>query len=301
MRLSPVSFSFGSLALLGLVALLSGPGCVDSSSNSGAGGTTSETGGTTSASGGSTATTSAGGTTASTAGGSGSGAAPQACLPVREVISDFTYTVGGSTSTSDGAFGDYTTYYSGGTFVYPASATALTQDVTQSNWHIKGSATDYAGFGLYNGGGCSKIDASAYKGISFVVSGTIASGVAATENTLTLTVGTAADDITSAWLNANKAAGTADVYTFGGCTPASSNRYDGTCAAPQKAGLPVTTTPTKVTVLWTELLGGKPQASVNPAEITFITWVLPNPTGVGTTSVVPYPVDVVIDDIQFVP
>jgi hypothetical protein len=199
------------------------------------------------------------------------------------------------------SFGDYATTYSGGTFIYPEGVTALSSDITQSNWHIVGNVTDYAGFVLYNGGGCTKIDASAYKGIPFVISGAIATGQTVTANTLTLSVGTAANDITAVWLNANKASGAANVSNFGRCTPASAtNKYDGTCAQPQKAGIPVTTIPTTVTVLWADLASGKPEAFVNPAELVYINWVLPSPVGAGTTSVTPYPVDIVIDDVVFV-
>jgi hypothetical protein len=248
-------------------------------------------------------TASGGSTTTSVGGAGGTPGGAVACLPPTvALITDFTYTAGGSSSTSQAGFGDYTTTYSGGTFIYPESASALASNVTQSNWHITGNVTDYAGFGFYNANGCTKIDASAYKGISFVISGTVSTGVAATANTVTLSVGTAADDITAAWLNANLAAGATPVANFGRCTPTSAtNKYDGTCGGPQKTGIPVTTTPTTVTVLWAELTGGKPDASVTPSELVSISWVLPNPTGVGTTSVVPYPVDIVVDDIQFVP
>jgi len=298
MKQSHVSLSFGPVAFVVLAALLSAPGCVSSSDSGGAGGTTGTgVGG---------ASTSAGGNASggsSAAGGTTAAAGAFACLPpLSAAITDFTYTVGGASGTTSSAgFGDYTTTYSGGTFLYPESAAALASDVSQNNWHIKGTVADYAGFGLFNGGGCTKIDASKYKGISFVVSGSISTGVATSANTLTLSVGTAGDDITSAWTNSNKAAGVADVYGFGRCTPASpTNKYDGTCAQPQKTLIPVTASPTTVSVLWADLTGGKPEASVTPSELVYISWVFPNPTGVGTASVTPYPVDIVIDDLSFI-
>ena len=119
-------------------------------------------------------------------------------------------------------------------------------------------------------------------------------------SSVTLQVGTAGDDVASSWLNAHKANATdADkAPNFGRCMPAS-GQYDGTCGAPGKV-IPISATPTVVKVLWAELVGGKPEATVNPSELTFISWILPNPPGVGTAPV-PYMADVTIDDLQFIP
>jgi hypothetical protein len=63
----------------------------------------------------------------------------------------------------------------------------------------------------------------------------------------------------------------------------------------------VTAEPTTVTVLWSQLTGGLPAASVDPSEITGISWSFPAPPGAGDpVSAMPYPVDIVIDDISFV-
>ena len=59
----------------------------------------------------------------------------------------------------------------------------------------------------------------------------------------------------------------------------------------------MTSTPTAVSVLWSDISGGSPEASVaTPAEITSISWTLPWSSGGAT-----YPVDLVIDDLSFIP
>jgi hypothetical protein len=61
--------------------------------------------------------------------------------------------------------------------------------------------------------------------------------------------------------------------------------------------IPVTATPTTVTVLWADLTGGKPSPSVTPKELTGMSFYF---TWNGTGSVA-YPVDITIDDLSFVP
>jgi hypothetical protein len=61
--------------------------------------------------------------------------------------------------------------------------------------------------------------------------------------------------------------------------------------------IPVSDTPTVVNILWGDFTAGSPDVSVaTPAEITFISWTLAWTAG-GT----PYPVDLVIDDLSFIP
>jgi hypothetical protein len=207
------------------------------------------------------------------------------------VLLDFAAGMGGASSTTDSTFGDFTTTFSGGTFLYPD---ALTSDVTGENWHISGELNDYGGFALYFAD-CTKVDASAYKGIKFTISGNTDG------RPVTLNVGTAANTITSAWLQANKAASDPDVEpNFGRCTPAE-NRYDGTCSDATYQ-VTVTETATTVEIPWADLTGAKAggQAiAIDPSEITFIGWNFEAPAGAGTATVTAYPVDVVIDDIGF--
>jgi len=246
----------------------------------GAGGVATATGG----------ATASGGTVATSAATTSTGAI--ACFPLTSaLITDFTYSAATvpATSTSEVTFGDFTTTFSGGTTSWPSAT--LTSDVTASNWHLSGQIADYTGFGLYlnaKGGACSLVDASGYSGISFKISG----DALPTGRTLTMQVGTAADQISSAWL---VAAGDTNVTpNFGRCTPASANRYDGSCGTPSVA-IPITSTPTVVTVKWADLVGGKPATTVNPAEITSISWFF----AWGGATDTAYPVNITIDDLAF--
>ncbi len=199
------------------------------------------------------------------------------------LLLDFALGMGGGSATP--SFGDFDAKFSGTTYSYPV---ALTSDVSGENWHISGDVADYSGFGLAFAD-CYKVDASAFKGIKLTISGDTGG------KPITLNVGTAADQITSAWMQAN---GDPDAApNFGRCTPAD-NQYDGTCGSPTYQ-ITVSGTPTTVQIPWAELTGGSPDDSVDPSEITFIAWNFTPPDGVGTASVVSYPVDVVVDDIGF--
>jgi hypothetical protein len=287
--------SLNALLLVYASALCGTLGCVSNEKDA----ATAGTGGSSSSTGGSSTGGSGGGTGGTSANGAFACPAPSA------VVTDFTFVEGGKTDTV--SFGDYTTTFSGGTYVYPSMGSyPLTSDVTESNWHVTGTVGDYSGLGLFlsgvnpatgQPGTCTKFDASAFKGIQFLISGSIPMG-----NTVALTVGTAGDSVASAWLNSHKAAATDPDKdpNFGRCMPVGASEYDGTCNAPSKS-VPVTATPTVVKVLWAELTGGKPEATVNPTEITVISWVLPPPAGAGTTAPTTYVADLTIDDLQFIP
>jgi hypothetical protein len=274
-----------SSALVTGAVLLAYVGCVSSTDNNPVNNGTGATAGTPGAGGG----TATGGSSAAGVSTSGAVACPK---PTQAMINDFTYAVpdGGAADAAvpDITFGDFTTTLSGGTFVYPTAAIAT--DMSGSNWHISGTVGDYSGMGLYFNN-CALIDASAYRGISFTISGSIASPTA---NTLTMGVSIAADTIANSWYATYPEAGTS-TPSFGTCIPASSNKYDGTCGDPQKA-FTITSTPTTVTILWADLVGGKPVASVNPAQITGVYWFFPW-TGAGAAS---YAVDITIDNLSFV-
>jgi hypothetical protein len=195
----------------------------------------------------------------------------------------------------DAMFGDFFSTLSGGTFRYPSGGPyPVASDVTMDNWRVSGSIGDYSGFGIYITG-CNVINALAYDGISFTVRGNVAMG-----NTLTFSVGTSSNDITHVWLNANVPANVTMPIepNSGRCIP-TMGQYDGSCAAPTVT-VPVTANEETITVLWSQLVGGSPQPSVNPAEITSIGWIFPNPVGAGTATPTPYEADVVIDNLSFV-
>ena len=206
--------------------------------------------------------------------------------PTTPLITDFTYAPpdGGTTNTNEVHFGSWGGL-TGGEYVYPA---AITSDVSQSNWHISGTVGDYSGFGLYFDN-CNRLDVSMYKGLSFNISGSMGS------NQLTLSVGTLNDTSAAGWINTH-GGNTTDP---GRCVPTSgTGQYsEEGCSSPTKT-IAVTDTPTMVTVLWTDFTGGSPEANVaTPGDITHISWTLPWSGSGGTT----YPVDIVIDDLSFIP
>jgi hypothetical protein len=205
-------------------------------------------------------------------------------LPAAPLITDFTYAPldGGTTDATGVHFGSYGSL-SGGEYVYPA---AITSDVSLSQWHISGTVGTYSGFGLYFDG-CNRVDASKYKGISFKISGSMGG------NQLTLGVSTLNDALAAGWINTHGGNSTDP----GRCIPISgSGQYsEQGCSTPTKT-IAVTSTETVVNVLWSDFTGGAPEASVvTPAEITSISWTLPWSGGT------PYPVDIVIDDLSFIP
>jgi len=285
-----------------LSAMAMAPACVSSGSgDGGTGGTPSATGGTTSsttpASGGSTSApgSTAGGTTATATGAVGA----VACLPVTlALITDFTYTAtaadGTASPTDQVTFGDFTTSFSGGTTFYPNGP--IKSDVTGNNWHITGQVADYSGLGMYwseptTSSGCTKIDASAYKGIQFSIKGTLPA-----TRTFNIEILTAANQISSDWMNANvtKDPLAPTAPNFGRCKPAAS-QYDGSCSGFKKA-FAVTADATTVKFLWADMTGGKPATTINPAEIVGIYWYF---TWGGATDTA-YDVDLTMDDLTFV-
>lgn len=206
--------------------------------------------------------------------------------PASDFVIDFTYDASTATSDADGTFGDYTTTFSGGTFIY---GDGLTSDVTGSDWHLSGSVADYSGFALFFSvptGGCTLVDASAFSGIELTISGDTGG------TPIQINVGTAGNTISTAWFVAN---GGDDTPTHGRCEPAAS-QYDGTCSSGM-ASIDVTDTPTTVQIAWDDLTGEAPAGSFDPSEITFIGW---NFAWAGDAGV-PYDVDVTIDDITFIP
>lgn len=255
-----------------------------------------------------------GGTTGSgTAGAGGNTYATSAGVPclapqASGLITDFTYAPGDAAApTMDQVhFGDDATNLSGGEFIYPnassTSAYVLVSDVTGSNWHIHGTVGDYSGFGFYLEApiagvttACTHVDASAFKGISFTISGTVQG------SSLTFEVDTLKDTIAPSWLNAH--AGTALATDPGECVPGptvTSQYNQSDCTEPTKA-ITVGATAATVTVLWSDFTTGKPEAAVVPSDIVGIRWVLPTPAGVTTASVVTYPLDITVDNITFIP
>jgi hypothetical protein len=235
------------------------------------------------------ATTGTGGSTA-VAGSTGTAATDgTACLPIAAaLITDFTYAPSdaGTTATDKVRFGAAGAL-EGGTSVWTNATTPLTSDVTQNNWHISGTIANYSGFNLYLDN-CNHLDASAYKGISFKISGSLGGG------SLVMGVGTLNDAIAASWL-IGKGDTSAKPTDAGRCLPTSgTTKYDQTtCADPIKT-IPVTTAPATVSVAWADFTGGKPVSYVEPKDIISIYWYFVWASGSS------YPVDIVIDDLTFI-
>ena len=297
-----------SLAVLfvggGLVA------CTTQAANpTGTGGTGTGTGGSGTGTGG-TGTGTGGATTGTGGAGGGYASSPGvACLPpaTSGLITDFTYMPGDAAApvTTQVSFGDNSTTLTGGEFIYPDPASTptplwpLTSNVTGSNWHITGPVGDYSGFGFYfqsGSAGCNVVNATGFKGISFTISGTVMGG------SLTFEVDTLNDTIKPAWLSAH--GGTPGATDPGACDPggtATTTQYSQTACVEPTTTITVGSTPTTVTVLWSQFTNGKTNPSPDPAAITGIRWVLPTPGSPGTAAAVTYPLDITVDNIAFVP
>jgi hypothetical protein len=207
-------------------------------------------------------------------------------LPANPLITDFTPAAGATPDTTQVHFGDSTTL-GGGEFVYPA---ALKSDVTQGNWHLTGTIGDYSGFGFF-WDNCTRVDASAYKGISFKISGSVQG------NQITMGIGTVGNAITAEWLIAHgDTAVKADAP--GRCVPpaTAANKYAQTTCHDAEKTIDVSATATTVNVLWGDFSKGAPTATVDPKNIVTVYWFLPW-TGTGPT----YEADLTIDDISFIP
>jgi hypothetical protein len=261
-----------------------GAGGTTTSSSGGGGGTTTASGGSTGGSGSTTTPSGGSGGSSSTSTASTDG---KLCPTPQALITDFTYTPGSGTTQVH--FGNSTTL-GGGEYVYGGLTDApLVSDMSNSNWHITGSVGDYSGFGLYFDN-CSRIDASAFKGISFKISSTVIS------DGITFGVDTLDNTITADWINVHGGNSTGP----GRCTPpadSSLNQYSQSTCANATASIPVTATPTVQQVLWSDFTGGKPNANIEkPGEIIGIHWNF-TWNGAGT----PYEVDLTLDELSFIP
>jgi hypothetical protein len=192
-------------------------------------------------------------------------------------------------------FGDFTAELSGGTFVYPeagllgsVASRGLVSDVVDGDWHISGSVVEQSGFGLFFD--CQSFDASRFVGLAFRIAGNVGSA-----DTVTLLVGTAGNDVSSAWRVAN---GGTSAPSLGRCTPARSE-YDGTCNE-ARIDVSVTANAREVVVPFSALNDGSPERGVNPSELTSISWALPAPSLDAFANVEPYAVDLRLDDIRFI-
>jgi len=201
-------------------------------------------------------------------------------LPTQSLITDFTPT-GSSAGSFRFHFGD-STGFSGDVVVI---GKGIESDTTDNSLRIKGTVDGFYWFGV-EFSACDRLDASKYKGFSFKISGSVGES-----NFVTFEVDSLKDTIAASWLNAH-----GDYAREG-----ASSRYDqSSCVVPTKS-IAVTANPTVQRVLWSDFQNGKPEKLVTPSDILFFRWYFPIPEGIGTGSVKPYDVDIVFDDLMFIP
>lgn len=271
------------------------------------------------ATGGSSVGTSAGGAAGGTAGTSTSAAGGSAVVdcnppatiyctpgtvPPDALISGFSIAAGATTPV---VFGTWGQSIFGGTYVYPTtvpacgtgtvSAYPLTQTVADGNWNIQGTVDAYSGLGLWwecntataapptYADACT-IDASAYGGISFVISGSIGP----------VSTGTGSVGLAMAVSTPSTAALKLD--------SAGNPKNCGTCTATtcgSSVAVPVTATATAVEFTWDQL------GVTTPYAIAGISFSFTDPfslnSGYATTpyTATQYPVDITISTFQFTP
>ena len=244
----------------------------DSGTTTTTGGTTSHAGtGGTSSTAGTTGTTGGTSSTAGTTGTAGSAGAsstgPFACTAPAAATCNSWTTFAQSTTNSFGSgmfVGGITTF-----------GTTLMRDTSTDNIHVTGMVDGYGyGFGLYFQ---TCVDLHAYTGVSFKLKGT-----AGTTPMLTFQVQTNPD---YPWMPR-------PMDMKGGCTAMDITNPFGECVAPNKS-IPVTATEATVSVLFTDLMGGKPTATADATQVLGIQWGFPW-TGMATGN---YAFDVTVSDL----
>jgi hypothetical protein len=225
-------------------------------------------------------------------------------VPPAALISDFSIA---ASATTPAVFGTWGQSIFGGSYAYPGtvpacetgavSAYPLTQTVTGGNWNVQGTVGTYSGLGLWwsckmgtaaaaSYADACTIDASAYTGISFTISGSIGP-----VSTGTGTVGLAMTVLTPSTLPP-KLDSAGNPKNCGTCTAT-------TCGS--SVAVPVTETATTVALTWAQL------GVTTPNAITGISFSFTDPFGLNSgyatspPTPTPYPVNIAIDDLQFTP
>ena len=226
--------------------------------------------------------------------------------PTQMVIADFE----NRDNSAFGAFG--VDPLIGNTYQNSPTGGLLPADYADQVWHLTGTVhgrEDY--FGLaWNctaapNGGCT-MDASQYAGIKFTIKGT-----AGPSRNINFTLGRKDNDTSKE--NPPAMCGTCVV-------PADASSPEAACHGPRIAvALPADpATPTTVMVRWADLVGGSPNVSADPHQITGILWYFDNPpppsdggttadggtdggTADGSSASGVYNADLIIDNIEFIP
>jgi hypothetical protein len=156
---------------------------------------------------------------------------------------------------------------------------SVTYSLPTNSWHLTGTVATYSGVGIYL---IPCFDGSSFSGVEFTVQGNVGdqqdAGDGGTSGGLMqFVVAQASDNM----VNTTGTAGTC----ASGCNPAAMN-------------FPVTSTPQKQTIHWTDLTGGTPTPTLDtPTQIVRIGWQYLWPCMINPT---PYQTDVTISDIHLV-
>jgi hypothetical protein len=295
-----------------------GSGSSSSGSSSSSGGSSSSSSG--GSSGSSSGSSSSGGSSGSSGSSSGTvaDAGPITCsakVPMTDagtfVISDFSTVAASDAGLANTAFGTYPGYF-GGTYFYPGfplvpgpglpgmdqlpnldAGNYCSQPLSQNSfvaavkpasksWVWTGTVAGFSGGGFYiQSAPVLCVDASAYKGVSFTISGTMGSAGDAGTNQILFKAFEAADR---------------QVLPAGMAGPPGTCTMGAACNPPSYA-FTLPATPTTMTVHWTDLTGGVPDPTLSdPSTLSGIEWDLPWPC----TGATPYPVNINITNVQFV-
>lgn len=230
-------------------------GSVGASGSGGSGGTSGSTaqGGAPVAGGGSGGDNVGGDTNQAGNGGGGTGGGSSACTPVvvaGDLITDFETNWDAMADAGKGQFKNEG--YFGGTFTYPTSGSdPIPMSVVDGGaWTISGEIGTYSGFGIWFD---CELDATQFAGVEFDVSGD-----AGPSGELKFLVQTSANVYD-------------ETKDHDYCMPADPAEPWSDCVNPSVTHT-VGATPMKVSVTWDQLMSGKPQAGVNAAEILGLQW-----------------------------
>ena len=218
-------------------------------------------------------------------------------VPSMQLITDFS----GTNNTAFGIPGIDPVF--GGTYVKAGNLDP--EDFSTNDWHITGTVTSHHDlFGLYwnctaaASWGCT-LDVSRWAGIQFTIKGNVGP-----DNALGFTLGRAENDTSP------------ENATCGTCTkPADAATSEDACHGPRTTVTVPSdhTTVSTVTLRWADLVGGSPNASVDPRQLTGILWYFHDapPADGGTDAGAAdggadgggpsYHVDFTIDNITFLP
>lgn len=186
---------------------------------------------------------------------------------------------------------DQTPNDAGNNCVVPLSQNSFLATVMPSSksWVLSGTVAGFSGAGMYIQSAPNLcVDASAYRGVQFTISGTIGSADASVGEAGVSDAGVSAPFIQFKAIEAEDVMPTTTAGSVGTCTAS--------MCTPASYSFALPSTPTTITVQWTDLMGRVPGAPSDPAHLTGIEWALPW----ACTGSTPYPVNITIQNVMFV-